>query len=232
MTRPYKACRLNLWNLPWQKNFFQPLCYAPSKTSVSPGRGKTGKTAFGGITVIIRKKEVKLQAYCLGAGHPVEEALRQQGLIHRAPDGSYRLFSQETRGSGQQAKAGDYFKVDSSGSPYPNDRAFFLENHVHLEGDWYLQQARPMRAWCDREGMCEELRFILDRGLLTVDETSAENHFSAELWGTRLYAARDAIIVFSQVERDDGGRVRHVEFYFLAREVFLETYDVLEDAAP
>lgn len=179
--------------------------------------------------MIIRKKEVKLQAYCLGTGHLMEEKLLNCGLIRKDPDGTYRLFSQETRGEGQAAKPGDYFKVDSTGSPYPNDRAFFLENHTHLEGDWYLQQAKPLKAWWNREGMGEELRFILGKGLLQVNETDPDKYYSAQLWGTTLYAPKDTVIVFSQVDRDDAGRIVHVDFYFLDREIFFGTYDILEE---
>lgn len=179
--------------------------------------------------MIIRKKEVKLQAYRLGTGHSMEKALQTRGLIRREPDGTYRLFSQETRDQGQPARPGDYFKVDGTGSPYPNDQEFFLANHIHLEGDWYLQQAKPLKAWWDREGMGEELRFILGKDILHVDEAETDKYYSAQLWGTTLYAPRSTVIVFERVDRDKAGRVIHVDFYFLDRAVFLKTYDILEE---
>jgi len=189
----------------------------------------TGNLSLEETAVIIRKKEVKLQAYCLGTGHPMEEKLLNRGLIRKDPDGTYRLFSQETRGEGQAAKPGDYFKVDSTGSPYPNDRAFFLENHTHLTGDWYLQQAKPLKAWWNREGMCRELRYILGKNILRVDENDPEKHYRAQLWGTTLYAPESTVIVFSQVDQDAGGQITHVDFYFLDRDIFLQTYDILEE---
>lgn len=178
--------------------------------------------------MIIRKKAIRLRAYRLGEDHPMEKKLQAQGLIELQRDGTYRLHSQETREQGQLARPGDYFKVDDSGAPYPNDRDFFEENHRHLEGDWYVQQAKPLRAWYEQETPSDALRFILERGLLMVDETSRERRYSAELWGTRLYGAADAVIVFSEVRRDEQGKVTQAEFYFIARETFEKTYDILQ----
>lgn len=178
--------------------------------------------------MIIQKKAVKLRAWRLGDHSPMEEDLTARGLIQPAGEGEYLLFSQETRDCGQKAVTGDYFKVDGTGAPYPNDRAYFEKNHISLGDGWYLQKTRPLPAWNVDCPVCPELRFLLDKGKLTVDETAQDAYFSAFLWGARLFAARDAIIVFDRVELD-GDTVTDVEFHFVARDEFLKTYDILEE---
>ena len=77
--------------------------------------------------IYVRKKNVRVQAWELGAGSETEKRMIQARKIIPHPDGTYEVFSQECKnGKGQIANAGDYFKVDATGSPYPNERAFFL----------------------------------------------------------------------------------------------------------
>ena len=113
------------------------------------------------------KTVTRVQAWELGAGSGMEAEMIRRGKIVAHPDGAYEIFTLETKdGKGQMAKAGDYFKVDERGFLHPNRRAFFLSNHQRLEDDWYLQAARPLKIWRLGDPECEEIRFLLDKGLL------------------------------------------------------------------
>ena len=65
----------------------------------------------------VRKKEEKIiYAYRLGSDSEMERMMVQEGKIRKTADGSYELFSSEAHNDrGEQAKSGDYFKVDGLG---------------------------------------------------------------------------------------------------------------------
>lgn len=175
-----------------------------------------------------KKKEVLLRAWRLGADSPMERELIGLGRIVPRDDGSYELFSLEATGRvGQVARRGDYFKVDPPGCPYPNERAYFERNHVHVEGDWYRQIARPLPVWMDGDPACEEVNWLISAGILRIDPGDPEHYYSATLWGTLERAARDAVLVFHAVERDADGAIQSIEFNFVDRKTFDRTYELL-----
>ena len=174
------------------------------------------------------KIKTRVQAWELGAGTDRERDMIRQKKIVAHPDGTYELFSQEATGEkGQMAKAGDYFKVDDRGFPYPNERAFFLQSHRHLTGDWYEQLVRPVKFWRKGDPVCEEIRFLMDRGILRVHPEDPKRYFSAFLWGTEETAPEDAVIVFFSVEKDAAGSIAGVEFNFVVSYYFQQNYRVL-----
>ena len=143
-------------------------------------------------------------------------------------DGTYELFSREAAGeTGQIAKPGDYFKLDPAGSPYPNDRAYFESMHEHIGDDRYLQKAPVLYAWTADEPVGEVIRFLLDQGLLRINENDPERYFSAFLWGTTETAARDAAVVIHDVERNDKNEIVRVSFNFVDRDYFDGNYRVI-----
>lgn len=172
-----------------------------------------------------------VQAYPLGAGHPMEQALIEEGAIVRNSDGTYALFSQEAvNGEGQIAYPGDYFKVDTVDGrhyPYPNSREFFLENHVHMGGDDYEQKPKPLMIWQYGDERPEALLWLLEKGRLTLKEEDEAHYFNAFLWGADLSAARDATLIFYSVDRDGEGAIADVSFNFVAKDAFDESYMIL-----
>lgn len=89
------------------------------------------------------RKAIKLHgktvsAWRLGDNSDMEKRLIQEGKI-KLSGGLYEIFSREAMsGSGESANAGDYFKVDSQGYPYPNNKEFFekstdilMETHMN-----------------------------------------------------------------------------------------------------
>lgn len=179
----------------------------------------------------VKSKKKIVKAYPLGAGHPMEAALIAEGAIRLLPDGSYELFSQEAvNGVGQKALPGDYFKVDTVDGrhyPYPNKRDFFMANHTHLGGDDYEQASKPLQIWQATDGLCEEIRWLVDTGRLTLKPDTPERYFNAFLWGTDLSAAMDATLVFYRVDRDENGAITDIEFNFVERTMFESTYVML-----
>lgn len=176
----------------------------------------------------VKSKKKIVKAYPLGEGHPMEAALIAEGAIRRLPDGNYALFSQEAvNGSGQIARPGDYFKVDTIDGrhyPYPNDREFFLANHVHLTGDEYEQINKPLLVWQAGDEPTEELRWLVDTGRLTLKPQEPTHFFNAFLWGADLSAAADATLVFYSVDRDSSGAITDISFNFVARAQFESDY--------
>ena len=174
------------------------------------------------------KADTRVRAWELGAGSEMEKQMLLQRRIVAHPGGVYELFSQEApEGKGQMAKAGDYFKVDDKGFPYPNARAYFLKNHRHLEGDWYQQAAKPMKIWHRGDPMCEEIRFLLDRGILFFHPENPARFFSAFLWDTEETAPDDAVILFYAVERDPEGNITGINFNFIVHDYFQKYYRVV-----
>lgn len=174
------------------------------------------------------KTVTRVRAWELGAGSDQEKKMLLSGKIIAHPDGMYELFTQEaTEGKGQMARAGDFFKTDDRGFPCPNERQYFLQNHRHLEGDWYMQDARPLKIWRLGDPECEELRFLLDHGLLTIRPEDPERCFSAPLWDTVETAAADAVIIFYAVGKDSEGRISDVNFNFVDAGYFSTHYRVL-----
>ena len=174
------------------------------------------------------KTVTKMRAWELGTGSGMEKEMILCGKIIAHPDGTYELFSLEaTEGKGQIARAGDFFKVDDQGCPCPNERGFFLENHRHLEDDWYIQDARPLKIWRLGDPECEELRFLLDSGILSVRPENKKRCFSALLWNTTETAPADAVIIFYKVERDPDGKISDVNFNFVDAGYFSSHYRVI-----
>lgn len=165
-----------------------------------------------------------------GRKNSTVDELIEKGKIRLTEDGNYEVFSKETRGtSGEIAYAGDYIKIDSSGSPYPNSREFFEENHVAVGYGAYRQKAKEVSVWMDGDPINEEVRYLMEHKGLTLNEDMPDRYFQAPLWGTRLSASRDAVIVFYQIQWDENGEIADAEFNFVARDEFDKTYDMLPE---
>lgn len=178
----------------------------------------------------VKNKRKIVNAYPLGAGHPMEAELIAEGAIKLREDGQYELFSQEAvNGSGQLAKPGDFFKVDTVDGkhfPYPNGRAWFEENHVHLSGDEYEQINKPLLIWQVGDEMIEEVRWLVENGRLTLKSEDPQHYFNAFLWGADLSAADDATLLFYGVDRNEDGAITDISFNFVANPEFAAGYTV------
>ena len=178
---------------------------------------------------VIKTKGKILKAYELGAASQTERDMIAAGRIRVLDGGKYEVFSREAvNGSGEIVSAGDFFKVDSGGYPYPNPRAFFMANHKPLGDELYEQIPRPLDAWTADEEMCEEIEFLIAVKGLRIDEDNAGKYYTAPLYGTLESAARDAVIVFYAIERDENGRMTDADFNFVERGEFDLTYEWTE----
>ncbi len=172
-----------------------------------------------------RREGAIVNAYVLGGGSSAEREMIDKGKIRLLPEGMYELFSREAvNGSGELASAGDYFKIDGGGFPYPNRRDFFISNHQRIGEDLYKQRATTVEAWTASDGMCEEIRHLIDERKLIIDENSEERYFSAPLFGTVESASRDAVIVFYDIMRDSDGKISDAIFNFVEIGEFNKTY--------
>ncbi len=176
------------------------------------------------------RKAIKLHgktvsAWRLGDNSDMEKRLIQEGKIKLSDGGVYEIFSREAMsGSGESANAGDYFKVDSQGYPYPNDKEFFEKKHRHIDGDTYEQLPTPLDVWFLEDGMCDEIQFLLDHKGLKINPDDEEKYFSAPLWGTLLSTGKDSAIVFYSLQMDKEGKITDIDFNFVAADEFAKTY--------
>ena len=182
------------------------------------------------IRVKKKQEAAIVEAYCLGEENEVLNRLMEEGkLVEKAP-GVFEVFSQEAvNGKGEIAHTGDFIKIDASGFPYFNQAEYFRKKHRSLGGNKYLQSTSPYDAWTVEEDMCEEIDYLIKEKGLVIDESSEERYFSAPLDGTIVSAARDAVIMFYEIVRDDNGKIQDVNFHFVKRDIFDETYDILEE---
>lgn len=177
-----------------------------------------------------RKRQVVVQAYRLGDESNVMDRLTLEGKVRLRGDGNFEVFSQETKGRfGEIAHAGDYIRLDSSGMPYPSRAEFFEKNYRHIAGEFYKQCPNAVYVWMYGDPIGPEMQYLVDHNQLTFHEDDPNRFFRAPLWGTKLSAAKDAVIVFYRIDRDEEGKICHVEFNFVARDEFDRTYDLLTE---
>ncbi len=180
--------------------------------------------------MVIRKKLAPpVTVCCLGEGSELEQTLMIRGVLLAKADGSYEVRTRESgENAGEAAKAGDFVKLDSGGFPYPVSRDTFLRNH-RLTAEGYVQIPRVLQAWTLEEAPSPALNWLLAQDRLQLDPQDPAHTFQAELWGTRLTAPRDAVLVFYKILTGDDGEIRDVDFNFVVREVFSESYEILSD---
>lgn len=176
----------------------------------------------------VQKKSRLIAAWRLGDGTAKEREMIAQGKIVKRADGVYEIASREAEGGvGQIARAGDYFKIDLGGYPYPNAKRTFEATHTHDHGDLYIQQTPPLPAWVYGQPMTDEVQYLLDGNIVKINADDPARFYTARLWGTTEYAARDAVIIFYRVERDGDGKITDAEFNFVERSEFEKTYRVV-----
>ena len=175
------------------------------------------------------KESSRIQAWELGAGSVMEQEMIRCRKIVPRPGGIYEIFSREATGkTGQIASAGDFFKVDNYGFPHPWRKAAFLQQHQFLEGDWYQEAARRVKIWRLSDPVCEEIRFLLNRGILRIDPDNPDRCFTALIWGTEETAASDAVVVIFDTDRGAEGCIPGVNFNFVEIGYFNKHYRVIE----
>lgn len=178
---------------------------------------------------IIKKSGEAIRAYKLGESDPMIETLIKEGKIKWKEDGTWEIFSQEAvDGRGEIACSGDYIKVDHAGCPYPNSAEYFEKHHRYIGGNDYEQITNAMDAWDAEEEMCPEIEFLIRHKDLSIHEETPERYFEAPLWGSILSAARDAILIFYDIRKDETGQIKDIDFNFISRSEFEKTYDIIE----
>ena len=63
--------------------------------------------------------------------------------------------------------------------------------------------------------------------LLHLAEPDVEGFQLCGKWGTEETAAKDAIIVFYQIQRDDRGKIIKIDFNFVGKSEFDKTYQIV-----
>lgn len=176
----------------------------------------------------VQKKTSLIQAWRLGAGTTKEKELIAEKAIILKEDGNYELFSREAMGkTGEIAKIGDYFKVDSNGYPYPNEKLTFEAMHEHVATDWYMQKTLVLFAWTINQPINDAVQYLFDMGLVVLHDDDPVHFFSASLWGTEETASKEDIIVFYNIQRDEHEKILYIDFNFVERSEFNKTYQII-----
>ena len=180
---------------------------------------------------VIKKPDRTVSAFRLGENDAEETRLIREGRLSLLDDGTYRVFSREARQDGQKAIRGDYVKLDNDGEPYPVRKEDFEKAHESDGTGVYRQIPSLLTAWEAGLPRCEEITYLLDKGLLVMDDANPEVYYSAPAegggWDTALTAPRSAVIIFDSVERGADGAITDVAFHFIVREEFRRDYLLL-----
>ena len=173
------------------------------------------------MITVTKKKGSTSEAYRLGEGNPQEEAMIRKGLIAKRGD-EYEIFSRESCGCGGEiANAGDYIKIDEGGMPYPNEKDWFEANHRHVKGDIYEQCPVVLAAWQAGDPDDGPVRTLIKEGRLTLCDADPAHYFQADMWGTKLTAPKDAVLVIYDYAKR--------EFNFVDRRMFESAYEIIKD---
>lgn len=175
---------------------------------------------------LAKKRPCIIKAYELGAGSPIEAELRHAGKIEFR-NGNYLLHSAEGL---EKAHIGDFFKLthlEGEVYPYPNDRDYFFKNHKHIEEDEYEQLTKPLQVWFLGDPIDDVINFLLQTDKFSIDPKDPLHCFRAYLWGGWLCAEDNAAIVFYDVQRDEDGNVKNIDYGLVHRKIFNEDYVML-----
>lgn len=180
---------------------------------------------------IVKKQGKIVQAYRLGNEHPVLNELIAANKIKKVDECTYEVFSQEAAkaasGHGQLAGAGDWVRVDGAGFPYPCKNDWFQENLRHVAGDDYEQIPKVLSAWTADQEICPEVKFLIQKKGLVLDDDNPDMYFKAILWGNPEAAAKDAVLVFYNIIYASDGSVQDAEYNFVEKREFDRTYEVI-----
>lgn len=177
---------------------------------------------------VIKKNTLSVRAFCLGCDSEMEKELLAGGSLCKYADNSYEVFSQEAvNGDGEFVSTGDYVIVDGSGTPYPNSKEYFEANYELIAGEEYRAIAKLREAWEYGEAIDDKMSFAIEHRGLVLNEASYEKYMTAPLYGSILSAAKNAVIVFYSVDRDENGAVVGVSFNFVERKEFERNYEVV-----
>ena len=176
----------------------------------------------------VRKRAAgPVTACCLGKSSPLERELIARGQVIPLAEGGFRVRTRESgENEGELAAVGDFVKLDGGGYPYPVRRESFLRTHRRTE-EGFTAIPRLLEAWAVGQPRPEALDWLLEQGRLSLNEAEPQRYFSAELWGTRLCAPKDAVLVFYQIDRDGQGQISDADFNFVVREEFEAAYEIL-----
>lgn len=174
---------------------------------------------------VIKNAGKQVAVWELGKASDKELELVKENLILLHDNGEYELMSTESNsGKGQMTTAGNFFKVDGRGNPYPQEREEFLATHRHIDGDMWEQLPKPLLAWESSEAVTPEVQYLIDNKGLKLSPETPDQYFGATLWGAWLTAPIDAVLIFYSVTRAEDGSITDAAFNFVVRDEFDRTY--------
>ena len=126
--------------------------------------------------------------------------------------------------------------LDRNGNVLVGNRAGYklmLNHFVIFSADGTYDHLYRLAMRCRDENISYNENFPISRErpfTYTLEEyTSAQKrYFQAFLYGAPLSAARDAVLVFYEVNRDKTGTIQEIDFCFVARDIFEQVYRICE----
>lgn len=167
-------------------------------------------------------------AYCLGKDNHKLEVYKENGQLKQLDENTYEIFSQEVHGGkGEVAYAGDFVKIDVEGRIYPNSAAYFLKNHIYLRDFEYEQIPVLLDAWTIKEEMCEEIEYLIREKGLVINHCNKDQCYKVSVNDTILSAGLDDMIVFYEIVRDEKGDIQDIDYHFVKKTIFDQTYQIV-----
>lgn len=176
----------------------------------------------------IKKRPIPTKVYELGKDDSRIQSLFEQGLIKKIHS-QYEVFTLESgKTEGQIACEGDFIKVDIKGNIYPTTKEKLYADYDQIEENLFVPKGKILSAWFAEENPCDEILYLIEKGILKLDPTHPEQYFQAVLWGTDVRAAKNAALIFYSIKKDTDGTILEIDFNFVERTIFEQTYIVIE----
>lgn len=81
-------------------------------------------------------------------------------------------------------------------------------------------------SWTYGDQADEVIEYLLEAGLLEINQDSDKAFYKAKLWGTVLTAKKDGVILVYSYQKD-GDTIKSVDFNLIDRDEFNKTYEYI-----
>lgn len=171
------------------------------------------------------KTGIPTEAYRLDSTAPRMLQLIEEGKIKRLSHQQYAVYSQEAiNGAGEIVEAHDYVKIDNLGYPYPNKKEWFESRHTRVGENLYLQIPTEVLVWQTSDPVSEEIDYLIQSGKLKLNKEDESHYYNSFLFGANLSAPKTAYLVIFSVERGDDGKIKNIDYNFVAADYFEKNY--------
>ena len=119
--------------------------------------------------------------------------------------------------------------MDGELYPYPISNTYFNQNFRHIVGDEFEVIPKTLDAWFADSKLCVEVEYLIRTGQLIIVENDPEHYFLAtNLWGTKLSASKNSVILFYEIKRTPEEKIFSIDWNLIARFAFERDYLIID----